>query len=109
MQEVKAIIRPDRLDAVLHALHAMPDLPGVTVSEVRGIGRRVQPRIHDSPFAETLMIKLEIVIADGLLESVLRAIETLGRTGRAGDGKLFVYPVAHARRIRTGERDDAAL
>jgi nitrogen regulatory protein P-II 1 len=55
------------------------------------------------------MAKLEIVVQDALLERVLRAIESAGRTGRPGDGKIFVYSVSKARRIRTGEQDEQAV
>lgn len=109
MQEVKAIIRPGCLDAVLHALHEMPNLPGVTVSEVGGIGRRMDARKGEIQYGETPMAKIEIVVPEPLLEPVLRAIEGAARTGRPGDGKLFVYPVAKAHRIRTGEADEGAL
>lgn len=109
MQEVKAIIRPERLDAVLHALHEMPDLPGVTVSEVRGIGRRMDAREGEVQYGETPMVKIEVVVSDTLVDRVVRAIETAARTGRPGDGKLFVYAVAKARRLRTGEGDEGAL
>jgi nitrogen regulatory protein P-II 1 len=109
MQEVKAIIRPERLDAVLHALHEMPNLPGVTVSEVRGIGRRMDAGEGEVQYGETPMAKIEIVVPETLLDPVLRAIEAAARTGRPGDGKLFVYPVGKAHRIRTGEADEEAL
>jgi nitrogen regulatory protein PII len=109
MQEVKAIIRPERLDAVLHALHEMPNLPGVTVSEVRGIGRRMDVREGELQYGDTPMATVEIVVPDALLEQVLRVIESAARTGRPGDGKPFVYPVSRARRIRTGEVDTCAL
>lgn len=109
MHEVKAIIRPERLDAVLHALHEMADLPGVTVSEVRGIGRRLDAQEGERQYGDTPMAKVEIVVPDTLLDPVLRAIEAAARTGRPGDGKLFVYAVARTRRIRTGEAGEAVL
>jgi nitrogen regulatory protein P-II 1 len=109
MHEVKAIVRPERLDPVLHALHEMPDLPGVTVSEVVGIGRRTDVPPHEVQYAETRMAKLEIVVPDVLLARVVAAIESEGRTGRPGDGKIFVMPVARAVRVRSGESGEAAL
>lgn len=109
MQEVKAIIRPERVDAVLHALHEMPGLGGVTVSQVRGIGRRMGARDEEGLYGDTPMTKLELVVPDRLVEPVLTAIESAARTGRPGDGKLFVYPVVSARRIRTGEVDADAV
>ena len=109
MQEIKAIVRPERLDDVLRALHEMPELPGVTVSDVRGIGRRTDAHRTERLYAETRMAKLEIVVPDSLAERVLQAIETTARTGRPGDGKVFVSVVARARRVRTGDQDDSAL
>ncbi|MGE3277612.1 MAG: P-II family nitrogen regulator [Vicinamibacterales bacterium] len=109
MQEVKAIIRPERLDEVLHALHELPELPGVTVSGVRGIGRRVGAEADEVRYGETAMMKLEIVLPARLVELVVTVIESAARTGRPGDGKIFVHPVTTARRIRTGETDSAAV
>jgi len=109
MHEIKAIVRPERLAPVLHALHAMPELPGVIVSEVRAIGRRTDAAPLEAEYAETRMAKLEIVIPDSLLERALAVIEAEGRTGRTGDGKIFVVPVSDARRIRTGDRSEQAL
>lgn len=108
MQEIKAVIRLGRLDAVLHALHEM-DLPGVTISEVRGVGRRLDVPDEEVQYGEVRMAKLEIVVPESLVTPVITAIETAARTGRPGDGKVFVSPVSDALRIRTGDRDDAAL
>ena len=104
MREIKAMIRPERLDAVLHALHQIPDLPGVTVSEVRGIGRRPDAAPEEPQYGDTPMAKLELVVPDALVASVLAAIEAAARTGRPGDGKIFVLPVADAVRIRDDRR-----
>lgn len=109
MQEVKAIIRPERLDDALAALHQIPELPGVTVSTVQGFGRRAGAAPGTSDYGETRMTKLEIVVPDELLEGVLNAIQGAARTGRAGDGKIFVSPVGEAVTIRTGQRGPAAL
>ena len=109
MHEVKAIVRPGRLEPVLHALHEMPDLPGVTVSEIQGIGRRTDAAPPDIKYGDVRMTKLEIVVPDALLARVLTVIEAKGRTGRPDDGRIFVLPVSDARRIRTGDRNEAAL
>lgn len=110
MHEVKAIIRPERLDAVLHALHEMVTLPGVTISEVRGIGRRTDRPASDEPeYGDTRLAKLEVVVPRSAVEIVVNTIESVARTGRPGDGKIFVSPVSEARRVRTGERDERAL
>lgn len=107
MKEIKAFIRPYRLDAVLDALHAHPELPGVTVSRVRGFGRTVGRRRGEAEpvqYGTTEMVKIECVVNDDEVEAVVSLIEQAARTGRAGDGKVFVYGVEQAVRIRTGER-----
>lgn len=109
MREIKAIIRPDRLSTVLHALHALPDLPGVTISTVRGVGRRSPPEGKEQAFDEVEMTKLEIVVPAAIAQDVVRAIERAAHTGLVGDGKVFVMPVEHAVKIRSGERDSSAL
>ena len=108
MREIKAIIRPERVPSVLQALHTMPDLPGVTVSTVRGFGRRYPPGPERS-FDEVEMTKLEIVVRASLVSSVCQLIERSAHTGRIGDGKIFVIPVEGAIGIRSGERDADAL
>ena len=109
MKEIKAIIRPDRLSVVLRALHAMPDLPGVTISTVRGAGRRYPSDDVEDAFEEVEMVKLEIVVPAALALDVVSAIERAAHTGRLGDGKIFVIPVEHAVKVRSGERDGSAL
>lgn len=109
MQEIKAIVRSDRLNAILDALHRIPGLPGVIVSSARAIGHRVDPAPHELQYDEMLMSKLEIVVGDDLVPRVVMAIEASGRTGRAGDGKIFVSAVSKVRRIRTGEQDESAV
>ena len=108
IREIKAIIRPERLPEVLHALHTMPDLPGVTVSAVRGFGRRY-PLGPEAAFDEVAMTKLEIVVPAALAPDVVRLIERSAHTGGVGDGKIFVSPVEVAIRIRSGEREGGAL
>ena len=109
MKEIKAIIRPDRLPGVLHALHAMPDLPGVTISTVRGVGRRSPPEAGEQAFDQVEMTKIEIVVSAAIADDVVRAIERAAHTGRVGDGKIFVISVEHAVKIRSGEHDVIAL
>ncbi len=109
MREIKAIIRPDRLSAVLHALHDMRDLPGVTISTVRGFGRRYPPEGAEQAFDEVEMTKLEIVVSVAIAQDVVRVIEQAAHTGRVGDGKIFMVSVDHAVKIRSGERDVSAL
>lgn len=109
MREIKAIIRPERLRAVLHALHAMPDLPGVTISTVQSLGRRHPPEDAEETFDAVDMTKLEIVVSAAIAQDVFRAIEQAAHTGRVGDGKIFMVEFAQAVRIRSGDRDVSAL
>ncbi len=108
MREIKAIIRPERLSEVLRALHGIPDLPGVTVSIVRGFGRRY-PLGSEPTFDEIERTKLEIVVPTAVASEVVQVVERAARTGNVGDGKIFVLPVEHAVKIRSGERDLDAL
>ena len=103
MQEIKAVIRESRLHDVLRTLHAIPELPGVTVSVVRGFGRTVGDSPGTFRFGETTMAKLEIVVASDMAARVVDAIAEVAHTGRAGDGKIFLSPVTDAVQIRTRE------
>ena len=112
MKKVEAIIRPHLLDAVKNALQEV-NVVGMTVSEVPGYGRQ---RGHTETYrgAEYQIefvpkIKLEVVIPDDIEDSVIHAITRTARTGKFGDGKIFVIPVDDVIRIRTGERGEAAL
>ncbi len=109
IREIKAIIKPERLSDVLRALHTMPNLPGVTVSTVRGFGRRYPPEGTEQTFDEIEMTKLEIVVPAAIAQDVIRAIEQAAHTGRVGDGKIFLIPVEYAVKIRSGEQDVRAL
>ena len=93
---------------VLRALHAMPNLPGVTVSTVEGFGRQY-PLQAEPTFDEVKMTKLEIVVPAALAAEVVQIVERAAHTGRLGDGKIFVVAVEHAVKIRSGERDTSAL
>ena len=108
MKEIKAIIRPCRLDAVLDALHTHPELPGVTVSHVRGFGKTVgrSPDSKQTPvlYGTAEMVKLECVINDDLLNTIIDLIQAAAHTGRAGDWKILVYDVREVVRIRTASR-----
>lgn len=109
MKEIKAVIRPERLSAVLHALHGITDLPGVTTSTVRGYGRRYPPEEVGEAFDDVEMTKLEIVVVDAIAQQVVQTIQHAAHTGGVGDGKIFMIPVEHAVKIRSGERDGSAL
>ena len=112
MKLVTAIIKPFKLDEVREALSAI-GVQGITVTAVKGFGRQ---KGHTELYrgAEYVVdflpkVKLEVVVADALAERVVEAIAQAAQTGRIGDGKIFVIPVESALRIRTGERDDAAI
>ena len=112
MQKVEAIIKPFKLDEVKDALAGL-GIQGLTVSEVKGFGRQ---KGHTELYrgAEYVVdflpkIKLEIVVADAMVEQVVSAIADAANSGRIGDGKFFVLPIEESVRIRTGERGDSAL
>ncbi len=112
MKKIEAIIKPFKLDEVKEALHEI-GVSGITVTEAKGFGRQ---KGHTELYrgAEYVVdflpkVKLEVVVADALAEKVLEAIASAAQTGRIGDGKIFVSDIQAALRIRTGERDEAAL
>ena len=108
MREIKAIIRRERVSHVVSALHERPDLPGVTISFVDGVGRR--PGVSDEvEFGEVEMAKLETVVSAELVEWVLSTIQQAAFTGRPGDGKIFVVRVEQAVQIRSGHRGEEVL
>lgn len=110
--EVKALIQPFLADQVIAALQEVPGLPGVTVSQVRGFGRSGGSRATGSRTDEVAYrekTKIEIVVTEPMLESVLSAIQKHAHTGNPGDGKIFVYRVHEVVRIRTGEKGIAAI
>ncbi|SLN77474.1 P-II family nitrogen regulator [Oceanibacterium hippocampi] len=112
MKKIEAIIKPFKLDEVKEALHEI-GLQGITVIEAKGFGRQ---KGHTELYrgAEYVVdflpkVKIEIVLDDGLVERALEAIQQAARTGRIGDGKIFVTPVEEVIRIRTGERGPDAV
>ena len=108
MQEIKALIRPERLADVIDALHAIPGMPGVTVSTVESVARRVDG-VADAMLGHGVLSKLETVVSDALMDRVVATIQHAAHTGRAGDGKIFVVPVTHAVQIRTGGSGEGIL
>lgn len=112
MKKIEAIIRPFKLDDVVDSLSQI-GVEGVTVSEVRGFGRQ-KGRTEIYKGAEYVVdfipkIKIEIVVSEGLVHSVIESIRNTAHSGKIGDGKIFVTPVEKAVRIRTGELDEQAL
>jgi nitrogen regulatory protein P-II 1 len=112
MKKIEAVIKPFKLDEVKEALQEM-GVQGMTVIEAKGYGRQ---KGHTELYrgAEYVVdflpkIKVEVVIADDQLEAVLEAIVGAARTGRIGDGKIFVSEVLDVLRIRTGETGEAAV
>jgi nitrogen regulatory protein P-II 1 len=112
VKKVEAIIKPFKLDEVKEALHGL-GIQGLTVTEVKGFGRQ---KGHTELYrgAEYVVdflpkIKLEIVVDDGAVDGVVDAITSTAGTGRIGDGKIFILPLAETIRIRTGERGSQAV
>ena len=112
MKKIEAIIKPFKLDDVKDALHEV-GVSGITVSEVKGFGRQ---KGHTELYrgAEYVVdflpkVKVEVVVEDGLVDRVIEAIENAARTGRIGDGKIFVTGIEQAVRIRTGDRGSDAI
>jgi len=112
MKLVVAIIKPFKLDEVHQALAAI-GVTGMTVTEVKGYGRQ---KGHTEIYrgAEYVVnflpkLRIEVAVASDLADRVVEVITTKARTGQIGDGKIFVTPIDHVLRIRTGERDDDAL
>lgn len=112
MKKVEAIIKPFKLDDVKDALHDA-GVSGITVTEVKGFGRQ---KGHTELYrgAEYVVdflpkVKIEVVVEDDQADRVVEAIEQSARTGRIGDGKIFVLEVEQAVRIRTGDRGSDAI
>jgi len=112
MKKIEAIIKPFKLDEVKEALQEI-GLQGITVTEAKGFGRQ---KGHTELYrgAEYVVdflpkVKLEIVLPDSQVEAALEAIQNAARTGKIGDGKIFVSTVEQAIRIRTGETGEAAI
>jgi len=112
VKKIEAIIKPFKLDDVKDALHEV-GVSGITVTEVKGFGRQ---KGHTELYrgAEYVVdflpkVKVEVVVEDEQVQRIVEAIEVSARTGRIGDGKIFVFPVEQAIRIRTGEKGQDAI
>jgi nitrogen regulatory protein P-II 2 len=112
MKMVMAVIKPFKLDEVREALMPL-GVQGLTVSEVKGFGRQKgQTEIYRGAEYQVSFlpkVKIEIAVSDDIAMRVVEAIQKAANTGKIGDGKIFVYELAHAVRIRTGETDTDAL
>lgn len=112
MKKIEAVIKPFKLDEVKDSLNAI-GVQGITVTEVKGFGRQ---KGHTELYrgAEYVVdflpkVKIEVIAADNMVARIIETIETAAKTGRIGDGKIFVTPVEEVVRIRTGERGEAAI
>ena len=112
MKKVEAIIKPHKLEDVKEALTSI-GVSGMSVTEIKGFGKQ---KGHTELYrgAEYVIdfipkLKIEVVVPDELVEKVVEAIIKAAKTGKIGDGKIFIIPVEDAIRIRTGERGDSAL
>ena len=112
MKKVEAIIKPFKLDEVKDALSEV-GIQGMTVTEVKGFGRTGGKKevYRGSAYVVDFVpkVKLEIIVPDAMVKEVIDAIEKSAKTGRIGDGKIFVMPIDEAVRIRTGERGEEAI
>jgi len=112
MKKLEAIIQPFKLDSVKEALKEI-GIDGMTISEVRGHGRQKGHKevYRGREYNVDLLpkVKLEMVVPDGRCDEVIKALADAARTGKIGDGKIFVYDVAEAVRIRNDDRGDSAL
>lgn len=116
MKMITAVIQPFMLTKLTHALEDIEDFPGMTVIDVQGFGRE---KAHHAPGVEhrriedvvdfVKKVRVEIVAQDAMVEPILATIVQTTHTGNRGDGKIFVLPVEHAVRIKTGETGDAAI
>jgi len=112
VKKIEAVIKPFKLDDVKDALHEV-GVSGITVTEVKGFGRQ---KGHTELYrgAEYVIdflpkVKVEVVVEDVIVENVVEAITQAARTSRIGDGKIFVFPIDEAVRIRTGDRGADAI
>ena len=112
MKKIEAVIKPFKLDDVKDALHEI-GVSGITVTEVKGFGRQKghTELYRGAEYVIDLLpkVKVEVVVEDMIVENVIEAITQAARTGRIGDGKIFVIPIDEAVRIRTGDRGADAI
>ena len=113
MKEIKAIIRPFKLDVVITELHKIETLPGITISEIKGFGKSkakgAVDSIKDGLHEFIPRVKLELVVNDDIVDEVLDTIQKSAHTGNTGDGKIFVLEVNNTIKIRTNEQGESAI
>ena len=112
MQKVEAVLQPSKLDVVKDALVEL-GISGMTITDVRGHGRQKGHTefYRGREYSTDLLpkVKLELVVADDIVDKVVQTIVSAARTGQIGDGKIFVSPVSQVVRIRNDERGDIAI
>jgi nitrogen regulatory protein P-II 1 len=113
MKEITAIIRPFKLLDVVSELQKIENLPGVTISDIRGFGKSKakdeKEKIMDGLIAYVQKVKIEVVVPDEMVEAVVNTIQANAHTGNPGDGKIFIYPVDDVIKIRTNEKGTGAI
>lgn len=113
MKRIVAFVKPNMLDEVIFALHAVADFPGASISEVQGIGSGARAHLGHgdrTPFhAFPKSVRMEIVCRGARVEEIVETIRKNAHTGLPDDGKIYISPVEEALRIRTGERGEAAV
>lgn len=113
MKEIKAIIREFKLDDVITELHKIEELPGITISEIKGFGKS-KGKIKGETVDEKLhhlnpKVKIEIVVHNDLVDEIVNTIQKTAHTGNPGDGKIYVIEVSNIVKIRTNERGEVAI
>jgi nitrogen regulatory protein P-II 1 len=112
MKKIEAVIQPHKIEEVKEALKSI-GVDGMTITEVRGHGRQKGHKevYRGMEYQVDLLpkVKIEMVVADGRMEEVIRTLTSAARTGKIGDGKIFIFEVAEAIRIRNDDRGDSAL
>ena len=112
MKKLECVVRPNKLEEVKGALEAL-GIQGMTVSEVRGVGRQKGHTEHYRGSEYTVeflpKVKVEVIVADELVTNATEAITKAAKTGKFGDGKIFIFPVEQVIRIRTGEVGSQAI
>ncbi len=112
MQKIEAIIQPRKLEAVRQALDKV-GIKGISVSDIDGYGHQKghseMYRGQEYSVAFTKKVKLEIFVTDDKVDEIVKTIMDTARSGKIGDGKIFIFPISQAYRIRTGESGDSAI
>jgi len=113
MKEIKAIIRPFKLDDVITALHKIDGLPGLTISGIKGFGKskaiNSKDAVKEGLHNYVKKIKIEIVVSNNMVEEIINVLQKNAHTGNPGDGKIFIINVEDVIKIRTNERGNNAI